>query len=83
MIDLINPTTTSPCGFSAIGATPDASRVRSKIQKVPPRVEYRRLLAGILGQETNHADYSQIELRILAGFPATGLSLMRKSGAYS
>jgi DNA polymerase I-like protein with 3'-5' exonuclease and polymerase domains len=71
MIDLINPTTGRlHADFRQIGApTGRFSCTNPNIQQVPHAVEYRRCFAGHPeGRRLVIADYSQIELRILAEF---------------
>src|ERR1043166_5316473 len=71
MIDLINPTTHRlHADFRQIGApTGRFSCTNPNIQQVPHAVEYRRCFSGYpLGRKLVIADYSQIELRILAEF---------------
>ncbi|HEY8185139.1 MAG TPA: DNA polymerase [Pyrinomonadaceae bacterium] len=71
MIDLINPTTGRlHADFRQIGApTGRFSCTNPNIQQVPHAVEYRRCFAGHPeGRKLVIADYSQIELRILAEF---------------
>lgn len=71
MIDLINPTTHRlHADFRQIGApTGRFSCTNPNIQQVPHAVEYRRCFSGFpAGRKLIIADYSQIELRILAEF---------------
>jgi len=71
MIDLINPTTNRlHADFRQIGApTGRFSCTNPNIQQVPHAVEYRRCFSGHpSGRKLIIADYSQIELRILAEF---------------
>src|SRR3984893_18184608 len=71
MIDLINPTTHRlHADFRQIGApTGRFSCTNPNIQQVPHAVEYRRCFSGhTVGRRLVIADYSQIELRILAEF---------------
>jgi DNA polymerase-1 len=71
MIDLINPTTGRlHADFRQIGApTGRFSCTNPNIQQVPHAVEYRRCFSGYpAGRKLVIADYSQIELRILAEF---------------
>ena len=71
MIDLINPTTNRlHADFRQIGApTGRFSCTNPNIQQVPHAVEYRRCFSGHpAGRKLIIADYSQIELRILAEF---------------
>jgi DNA polymerase-1 len=71
MIDLINPTTHRlHADFRQIGApTGRFSCTNPNIQQVPDAVEYRRCFSGDpAGRKLVIADYSQIELRILAEF---------------
>jgi len=71
MIDLINPTTHRlHADFRQIGApTGRFSCTNPNIQQVPHAVEYRRCFSGHPeGRKLIIADYSQIELRILAEF---------------
>ena len=71
MIDLINPTTGRlHADFRQIGApTGRFSCTNPNIQQVPHAVEYRRCFSGYpTGRKLIIADYSQIELRILAEF---------------
>jgi len=71
MIDLINPTTHRlHADFRQIGApTGRFSCTNPNIQQVPHAVEYRRCFSGYPeGRKLIIADYSQIELRILAEF---------------
>lgn len=71
MIDLINPTTHRlHAEFRQIGApTGRFSCTNPNIQQVPHAVEYRRCFSGHPeGRKLVIADYSQIELRILAEF---------------
>jgi len=71
MIDLINPTTRRlHADFRQIGApTGRFSCTNPNIQQVPHAVEYRRCFSGHPeGRKLVIADYSQIELRILAEF---------------
>ena len=71
MIDMINPTTHRlHADFRQIGApTGRFSCTNPNIQQVPHAVEYRRCFSGHpAGRKLIIADYSQIELRILAEF---------------
>lgn len=71
MIELINPTTSRlHADFRQIGApTGRFSCTNPNIQQVPHAVEYRRCFSGHpRGRKLIIADYSQIELRILAEF---------------
>jgi DNA polymerase I-like protein with 3'-5' exonuclease and polymerase domains len=71
MIELINPTTQRlHADFRQIGApTGRFSCTNPNIQQVPHAVEYRRCFSGYpAGRRLIIADYSQIELRILAEF---------------
>ncbi len=71
MIDLVNPTTHRlHADFRQIGApTGRFSCTNPNIQQVPHAVEYRRCFSGYPeGRRLIIADYSQIELRILAEF---------------
>ncbi len=71
MIDLINPITHRlHADFRQIGApTGRFSCTNPNIQQVPHAVEYRRCFSGYPeGRKLVIADYSQIELRILAEF---------------
>lgn len=71
MIELINPTTQRlHADFRQIGApTGRFSCTNPNIQQVPHAVEYRRCFSGYpAGRKLVIADYSQIELRILAEF---------------
>lgn len=71
MIDLINPTTHRlHADFRQIGApTGRFACTNPNIQQVPHAVEYRRCFSGHPeGRKLVIADYSQIELRILAEF---------------
>src|SRR5687767_5867384 len=71
MIELINPTTNRlHADFRQIGApTGRFSCTNPNIQQVPHAVEYRRCFSGHPhGRKLIIADYSQIELRILAEF---------------
>jgi len=71
MIELINPTTGRlHADFRQIGApTGRFSCTNPNIQQVPHAVEYRRCFSGHPeGRKLVIADYSQIELRILAEF---------------
>ncbi|HEV2883801.1 MAG TPA: DNA polymerase [Pyrinomonadaceae bacterium] len=71
MIDLINPTTSRlHADFRQIGApTGRFSCTNPNIQQVPHAMEYRRCFSGHpAGRKLIIADYSQIELRILAEF---------------
>jgi DNA polymerase I-like protein with 3'-5' exonuclease and polymerase domains len=71
MIDLVNPTTGRlHADFRQIGApTGRFSCTNPNIQQVPHAVEYRRCFSGYpAGRKLVIADYSQIELRILAEF---------------
>ncbi|HET6892269.1 MAG TPA: DNA polymerase [Pyrinomonadaceae bacterium] len=73
MIDLINPTTGRlHADFRQIGApTGRFSCTNPNIQQVPHTAEYRRCFSGHPeGRKLVIADYSQIELRILAEFSA-------------
>ncbi len=71
MIDLINPATGRlHADFRQIGApTGRFSCTNPNIQQVPHATEYRRCFSGYpTGRRLVIADYSQIELRILAEF---------------
>src|SRR5712675_2016529 len=71
MIELINPVTKRlHADFRQIGApTGRFSCTNPNIQQVPHAVEYRRCFSGHpAGRKLIIADYSQIELRILAEF---------------
>ena len=71
MIDLINPVTRRlHADFRQIGApTGRFACTNPNIQQVPHAVEYRRCFSGYpAGRKLIIADYSQIELRILAEF---------------
>jgi DNA polymerase-1 len=71
MIELVNPTTGRlHADFRQIGApTGRFSCTNPNIQQVPHAVEYRRCFSGYpAGRKLVIADYSQIELRILAEF---------------
>ncbi len=71
MIELINPVTSRlHADFRQIGApTGRFSCTNPNIQQVPHTVEYRRCFSGYpSGRKLVIADYSQIELRILAEF---------------
>ena len=71
MIELVNPTTGRlHADFRQIGApTGRFSCTNPNIQQVPHAVEYRRCFSGHPeGRKLVIADYSQIELRILAEF---------------
>jgi len=71
MIELINPTTHRlHADFRQIGApTGRFACTNPNIQQVPHAVEYRRCFSGHpQGRKLVIADYSQIELRILAEF---------------
>ncbi|MCM3870905.1 MAG: DNA polymerase [Pyrinomonadaceae bacterium] len=71
MIELINPTTGRlHADFRQIGApTGRFSCTNPNIQQVPHAPEYRRCFSGHpIGRRLVIADYSQIELRILAEF---------------
>jgi DNA polymerase I-like protein with 3'-5' exonuclease and polymerase domains len=71
MIELVNPTTGRlHADFRQIGApTGRFSCTNPNIQQVPHAVEYRRCFSGHpAGRKLVIADYSQIELRILAEF---------------
>ena len=93
MIDLINPTTGRlHADFRQIGApTGRFSCTNPNIQQVPHTAEYRRCFSGHpQGRKLVIADYSQIELRILAEFSAdrgfmeafnTGADLHRATAA--
>ena len=73
MIDLINPKTNRlHADFRQIGApTGRFACTNPNIQQVPHAVEYRRCFSGYPeGRKLIIADYSQIELRILAEFSA-------------
>src|SRR5882672_7055737 len=85
MIELINPTTGRlHADFRQIGApTGRFSCTNPNIQQVPHAVEYRRCFSGHPeGRKLVIADYSQIELRILAEFSGDrGFIDAFKSGA--
>ena len=85
MIDLINPATGRlHADFRQIGApTGRFSCTNPNIQQVPHAVEYRRCFSGNpSGRKLVIADYSQIELRILAEFSGdTGFIEAFNSGA--
>ena len=85
MIDLINPTTRRlHADFRQIGApTGRFSCTNPNIQQVPHALEYRRCFSGHPeGRKLIIADYSQIELRILAEFSGDrGFIEAFKSGA--
>jgi DNA polymerase I len=85
MIELINPTTHRlHADFRQIGApTGRFSCTNPNIQQVPHAVEYRRCFSGFPeGRKLIIADYSQIELRILAEFSGDrGFINAFKSGA--
>jgi len=85
MIDLINPVTGRlHADFRQIGApTGRFSCTNPNIQQVPHAVEYRRCFSGNPdSRKLVIADYSQIELRILAEFSGDqGFSDAFKSGA--
>lgn len=71
MIELINPITGRlHADFRQIGApTGRFSCTNPNIQQVPHQIEYRRCFSGYpAGRRLVIADYSQIELRILAEF---------------
>lgn len=71
MIDLINPVTKRlHADFRQIGApTGRFACTNPNIQQVPHAIEYRRCFSGYPeGKKLIIADYSQIELRILAEF---------------
>ncbi|HKZ81174.1 MAG TPA: DNA polymerase [Pyrinomonadaceae bacterium] len=71
MIELINPVTGRlHADFRQIGApTGRFSCTNPNIQQVPHQIEYRRCFSGYpAGRRLVIADYSQIELRILAEF---------------
>jgi DNA polymerase I-like protein with 3'-5' exonuclease and polymerase domains len=71
MIDMINPVTNRlHADFRQIGApTGRFACTNPNIQQVPHAVEYRRCFSGYpAGRKLVIADYSQIELRILAEF---------------
>src|ERR671913_161281 len=73
MIELINPVTSRlHADFRQIGApTGRFACTNPNIQQVPHAVEYRRCFSGYPdGRKLIIADYSQIELRILAEFSA-------------
>ena len=73
MIDMINPVTSRlHADFRQIGApTGRFACTNPNIQQVPHAVEYRRCFSGHPdGRKLIIADYSQIELRILAEFSA-------------
>ena len=73
MIELINPATGRlHADFRQIGApTGRFSCTNPNIQQVPHATEYRRCFSGYpAGRKLVIADYSQIELRILAEFSA-------------
>jgi len=85
MIEMINPTTHRlHADFRQIGApTGRFSCTNPNIQQVPHAVEYRRCFSGHPeGRKLVIADYSQIELRILAEFSGDrGFINAFKSGA--
>ncbi|HUE81886.1 MAG TPA: DNA polymerase [Pyrinomonadaceae bacterium] len=85
MIELINPVTGRlHADFRQIGApTGRFSCTNPNIQQVPHAVEYRRCFSGHPeGKKLVIADYSQIELRILAEFSGdTGFINAFNSGA--
>jgi DNA polymerase I len=85
MIDLINPITRRlHADFRQIGApTGRFSCTNPNIQQVPHSLEYRRCFSGYPdGRKLVIADYSQIELRILAEFSGDqGFIDAFKSGA--
>ena len=85
MIELINPVTKRlHADFRQIGApTGRFSCTNPNIQQVPHAVEYRRCFSGHPeGRKLIIADYSQIELRILAEFSGDqGFIEAFKSGA--
>lgn len=85
MIELINPTTRRlHADFRQIGApTGRFSCTNPNIQQVPHALEYRRCFSGYPeGRKLVIADYSQIELRILAEFSGDrGFINAFKSGA--
>src|SRR6476620_8602513 len=85
MIELINPTTHRlHADFRQIGApTGRFACTNPNIQQVPHAVEYRRCFSGHPeGRKLVIADYSQIELRILAEFSGDrGFSDAFNSGA--
>lgn len=85
MIDLINPVTGRlHAEFRQIGApTGRFSCTNPNIQQVPHAVEYRRCFSGHpAGRKLVIADYSQIELRILAEFSGDQVFINAfKSGA--
>jgi DNA polymerase I-like protein with 3'-5' exonuclease and polymerase domains len=85
MIEMINPTTHRlHADFRQIGApTGRFSCTNPNIQQVPHAVEYRRCFSGHpAGRKLVIADYSQIELRILAEFSGDrGFINAFKSGA--
>lgn len=85
MIELINPTTQRlHADFRQIGApTGRFSCTNPNIQQVPHALEYRRCFSGYPeGRRLIIADYSQIELRILAEFSNdTGFLQAFNSGA--
>jgi DNA polymerase I len=85
MIELINPTTGRlHADFRQIGApTGRFSCTNPNIQQVPHAPEYRRCFSGFpTGRKLVIADYSQIELRILAEFSGDrGFIDAFKSGA--
>lgn len=85
MIDLINPVTGRlHADFRQIGApTGRFSCTNPNIQQVPHAVEYRRCFSGQpAGRKLVIADYSQIELRILAEFSGDqGFTAAFNSGA--
>lgn len=85
MIEMINPTTHRlHADFRQIGApTGRFSCTNPNIQQVPQAVEYRRCFSGHpAGRKLVIADYSQIELRILAEFSGDrGFINAFKSGA--
>ncbi len=94
MIELINPVTGRlHADFRQIGApTGRFSCTNPNIQQVPHAVEYRRCFSGNpTGRKLVIADYSQIELRILAEFSGdpgfidafnSGADLHRVTGTY-
>src|SRR6476659_67951 len=85
MIELINPTTHRlHADFRQIGAPPGRfACTKPNIQQGPHAVEYRRCFSGHPeGRKLVIADYSQIELRILAEFSGDrGFSDAFNSGA--
>ena len=85
MIELINPVTKRlHADFRQIGApTGRFACTNPNIQQVPHAVEYRRCFSGYPeGRRLIIADYSQIELRILAEFSGdSGFMDAFKSGA--